>query len=100
MPAYRKATAVEVSAYAAIRPRPLYPLAGYLKVGGVWCAVEFPGEGPGEPNYEAMAPAGQHFAEAGPGWGCNANLHSLLGTTLADLKHRADGMRLESCDPR
>jgi hypothetical protein len=54
-------------------------LHGFVKVDGQTCAIEYLGEGPGEPNYEVMAPTGHHFDEG---------VHSLLCTTLDDLQTR------------
>ncbi len=47
---------------------------------GHWrCAVEYLGEGKGEPNWEIHAPKGMHF-------GCG--LHTILGTTQLDMLDR------------
>ena len=69
-----KATDTEKNAWR--NAKELHPLYGYVMVSGHRCAVEYLGEGPGEPNYEAHAPQGMHFDDG---------LHTVLGTNQKDL---------------
>lgn len=81
----RKATDTEKKLWS--ESKQLYPLFGYTlvkgRMGGVisrWsCAIEYLGEGTGEPNYELHAPDGMRFTEG---------THTLLGTTQDDLAGR------------
>lgn len=88
----RKATTQEKIDYRT--GNPLYPLFGWVSValrgskGRKECAVEYLGEGQGEPNYEAIAPDGMHFDNGDI-------LHTMLGTTQSDLLNRLG--RLENC---
>lgn len=76
----------------------VHPLFGFARVGGVlngvqahWTvAIEYLGEGKGEPNYEAIAPKGMHFYDGDA-------LHTYLGTTQKDLTDRLAGFPLEVC---
>jgi hypothetical protein len=87
----RKAEAHEKANYHGV-----YPLFGYVVVPSVIAgvktrhtvAVEYLGEGPGNPNYESIAPKGMHFGDG---------LHTLLGSTQADLLERLDIDSLNEC---
>lgn len=83
----RRATVLEKQQYDARQP--VYPLWGFIKVDGQECPIEYTGEGPGNPNYEVMAPDGRHFVD-GP-------LHSMLCADLKDLRERVSHAQLESC---
>jgi hypothetical protein len=85
----RRANPNEQKAYYEIVPKPLYPLYGFVKVGGHLCYVEYLGEGSGNPNYEVMAPNGSHFAPD--------RIHTLLCETLADLDDATSGITIEPC---
>jgi hypothetical protein len=98
----RKATESECKDYAAQTPRPVYPLYGFVKFEGFTLPVEFPNEGPGEPKYEIIAPAGHHFVElAGrhleDSVSCNQALHTLLGVSRADVLSRLSCQNIEAC---
>lgn len=69
-----KATPEEKAEYQ--NGNPVNPLFGFIIFDGHRLAVEYLGEGPGEPNYEVMAPSGKMF---------DGGTHTLLGTTQADL---------------
>lgn len=90
----RKATEQEKREWAA--KKELYPLFGFVSVatqgtkGRIECAVEYLGEGEGEPNYEAHAPDGMHFYDGDA-------LHTMLGTTQSDLLNRLG--HLQKCSP-
>ena len=88
----RKATAPEIEEYR-LKPyghtKTLYPLAYWVQVGDVWCAVE--GVHDGDVKYEIMAPTGFHFGE-----GYDA-LHSLLCDSLDDVRKRASFCTIVSC---
>jgi hypothetical protein len=79
----------EQRAYSEIVPTPLYPLYGFVKVSGKLCYVEYLGEGPGNPNYEVMAPRGFHFD--------GERVHTLLCGDLKDLDDRTSMYNLEPC---
>lgn len=70
--------------------RGVHPLFGFIdRVPGTFAkhkthfavAVEYLGEGKGEPNYEAIAPSGLHFDNGD-------RLHTVLGVTQRDLLDR------------
>ncbi len=88
---YRKATQLERDLYR--KGQPVYPLGGFVKVAGQSCAVESLGAfwSKDDPQYEIMAPRGQHFT--GDGEGC----HSLLCTDLKDVAERAKFSGLTPC---
>jgi len=90
----RKATPAERSSYAAALPRKVYPLYGFVTVGGQKCAVEdlrgYAAEG--DPTYEIMAPVGHHFADEGT--------HSLLARSLVEVSDLAASERLVPCTAR
>lgn len=89
----RKATAQEIAEYADkdyVHTKTLYPLAYWVLIAGVWCAVEGLYEYEG-PKYEIMAPDGYHFGE-----GYDA-LHSLLCYSLAEVRERSAGVDLKPC---
>jgi hypothetical protein len=86
----RKATEDEKRNYSAKQPKPVYPLHGFIHVGGVACAVERCEAGPDDPKYEVIAPAGHHFNEE--------RLHTLLCYSVADVAQRANEQGLEPCD--
>lgn len=73
------------------------PLYGFVKLPGIllgtkgfWvCPIEYIGEGRGEPNYEVLAFPGMHFD--------GESLHSILASTLAELKDRLAGEVLVPC---
>lgn len=67
----------------------VYPLHGFVKVGGVECAVERCGTNSDDPQYEVMAPEGFHFDAD--------ETHTLLCFTLKDLDERTKMNRLEPC---
>lgn len=91
MPTYRKATPEERATYRAQLPRPVYPLAGFVIVAGVSCAVEDLGEWErGNPQYEIIAPAGQHFD-------IGETVHTLLCDNVKDVRDRAASAGLASC---
>lgn len=83
-----KATAKEKQEYAANADN-LYPLYGFVNVGGRICTIErlSPLD---DMRYEVMAPQGYHFAAEG--------LHTLLCYSVADIRHRIAGEALELCD--
>lgn len=83
----RKATAEEKREYA--KTKPVYPLWGFCRVGKIRCAVEHPNEGPGEPNYEIMAPDGYIFEPDG--------VHTMLCQTLEEVCERAAYSELDRC---
>ena len=81
------ATQTERREYLATNPA--HPLHGWAIVRGERLPVEYLGEGRGEPNYEALAPEGFHF------W--PDATHSLLGTSLKDLRSRLVGQTFAAC---
>jgi hypothetical protein len=50
-------------------------------------------EGPGGPQYEAMAPEGHHFGD-----GCGERLHGLVCFSLKDVRGRLTDYEIEKCD--
>lgn len=88
---YRKATIEEKRKYREQKPRPVYPLAGFLKVGGVELIVEDLREWPiDNPQYEILAPKGKHFLPD--------VLHSLLCDNLRDVRERIAFVDIADCD--
>jgi len=89
-----KATEQQKRNYLDQDPRPLHNLFGTVEVRGslngiraTWsCAVEYLGEGLGEPNYEVLAPSGMHF---------ETMVHTILGTTQRDMLDQIT--ELEQC---
>jgi hypothetical protein len=89
----RRAEQHEIKHYNGV-----HPLFGFITVPAVVAgvktryqvAVEYLGDGKGEPNYEAIAPKGLHFDEDG--------LHTILGTTQRDMLDRI--VSLEECSER
>jgi hypothetical protein len=90
----RKATALEIEEYR-LNPyghtKTLYPLAYWVKVDGVECAVEYLGGhwGKGDPNYEIILPDGFH-AKCDP-------LHTILCHGLKGVAETAAETELEPC---
>lgn len=95
MARHMRATDAEKRAYAAQPKTPVYPLYGWWvgvteRDGTEHClAIEYPGEGDGGPNYEAMAPDGFHFE--------GDMTHTMLATDLKDLKDRLGGVYVVKC---
>lgn len=91
MPKIIKATAEQKAEYLEqrkdIKGQP--PLYGYVEISEQECAIEFVGEGQGEPNYELIAPSGYCF---GP------DLHGYVASTLKELQADIDVATLEQCD--
>lgn len=70
----------------------LYPLYGFVPVGGKQCAIEYPNEKESDgPVFEVMAPDGFHFI--------GEELHTLLCFDMEDLKTRIT-YGLEPCGPQ
>lgn len=69
----------------------VYPLHGYVKVGGVECAVERCSGGKDDPQYEVMAPEGFHFDAD--------ETHTLLCFNVKDVDERTRMNLLEPCGP-
>jgi hypothetical protein len=90
-PKTRKATPAEIAAYAAQKPRPLYPLRYFVTLGDRELAVEYLGHewSKEDPQYEVMAPRGFYFGDDGT--------HTLLAQTLAEVRERVWGGKLEPC---
>jgi hypothetical protein len=90
----RKATAPEIEEYR-LKPyghtKTLYPLAYWVQVGDVWCAVEVI-KHLGTKMYEIVAPDESHFEEHG-----GDALHSLLCGSLDDVRERASFCTIVSC---
>lgn len=67
----------------------VYPLHGYVKVGGVECEVERCGAGRDDPQYEVMAPSGFHFDAD--------ETHTLLCFSVSDVDERTKMNKLVPC---
>lgn len=91
MATLRKANPNERISYAARRPRPVYPLYGWVRVGSFFCAVEdLRGTASqDEPQYEIIAPDGKHFDDEGT--------HTILCHTRDEIFLRAETNRLVTC---
>ena len=83
-----KATPEEKIEYQ--KTNPVYPLYGWAisKKENYKLAIEYLGEGPGQPNYEVIAPDGYSWLEE----------HTLLCFDLKDLRERLTGNSLRKCD--
>jgi hypothetical protein len=81
-----RASAAEKAAYKGV-----YPLHGFVTLGGQLCPVEDLRSGDkDEPQWEVMAPEGFHFYDGD-------TLHSQLGLTQKDLLERLRSTVLKPC---
>ncbi len=89
MATLKLASVEQKSAYRTLGP--VYPLYGYVTVGGRWCPVEDlrAYAGSDEPKYEITAPPGLHFAVEGT--------HSILCRTRDEIFLRASSDELTPC---